>query len=86
MEAHRGPERPRSHKAGLEGSCQAWARRVCLLPSTLGWGGAGCSKTMEGGAVAQQTQIHSALSRAGKPQFITKIENDTSRRSAPARG
>lgn len=45
-----------------------------------------------GGAVPPQTVILatseplSALGRAGKPQFITKMENDTSPRSTPGEG
>lgn len=45
-----------------------------------------------GGAIPLQTVILatseplSALGRAGKPQFITKMENDTSPRSAPGEG
>lgn len=46
-------------------------------------------RVKRGGAVPLQTVILatseplSALGRAGKPQFITKMENDTSPRSAP---
>lgn len=35
---------------------------------------------------SQATSIGSALGRAGKPRFITKMENDTSPRSSPGEG
>lgn len=95
VEPRKGQRVPQGHTAGFEHPLLITPSAGTGLGPVGGWelsGGAAYSSRLprgqEGGLAPPQTQTpanlyRGAQGRAGKPQFITKMENDTSLRASP---